>query len=60
METLLGIAVLAAFALIGGGIWALVRRRGKPLNAALMIGVGLIVLVNVWLNTLPLPPSVRG
>lgn len=54
IDTLLGLAVLAAFALIGSGAWQLLKRRGKPLNAALMIGVGVILLINVWINTLPI------
>jgi len=55
MATLLAVAVLAAFALIGGGGFAIVKRRGKPLNAGLMIGVGMIVLINVWINAQPVP-----
>ena len=54
IDTLLGLAVLAALALIGSGAWQLLKRRGKPLNAALMIGVGVILLINVWINTLPI------
>ena len=54
-DALLAVAVLGAFVLIGGGGWALAKRRGKPLNAALMIGVGIVLLINVWLNTLPVP-----
>lgn len=54
-EVLLSIAVLAAFALIARAIWMLWRRQGKPLNAWLMIGVAAVLLVNVWVGSLPLP-----
>ena len=54
-EALLSIAVLAAFALIGRGVWLLWRRRGKPLNAWLMIGAGTVLLVNVWVGSMPVP-----
>ncbi len=54
-EALLSIAVLAAFALIARGVWLLWRRRGKPLNAWLMIGAGAVLLVNVWVGSMPVP-----
>ncbi len=53
--TLLSIAVLAAFALIARGVWLLWRRQGKPLNAWLMIGVAVVLLVNVWVGSMPVP-----
>ncbi len=56
-EALLSAAVLAAFALIGRGVWLLWRRRGKSLNAWLMIGAAMVLLINVWLGSMPL--SVR-
>lgn len=54
-EALLSVAVLAAFALIGRGVWLLWRRRGKPLNARLMIGAAVVLLINVWLGSMPVP-----
>ena len=54
-EALLSVAVLAAFALIGRGGWMLWRRRGKPLNAWLMIGAAVVLLINVWVGSVPVP-----
>ena len=56
-QTLTTIAMLAAFALIGGGVWALTRPGISRLKAALMVAAGLVVLFNVWINTLPPPPG---
>lgn len=53
--TLLSVAVLVAFALIGRGIWMLWRRQGKPLNAWLMLGAAVVLLVNVWVGSMPIP-----
>ncbi len=54
-EVLLSIAVLAAFALLARGAWLLWRRQGKPLNAWLMLGVAVVLLINVWAGSMPLP-----
>lgn len=54
-EVLLSIAVLAAFALLARGAWLLWRRQGKPLNAWLMLGVAVVLLINVWTGSMPLP-----
>lgn len=55
MPALLSAAVLAALALILVGVIAVARRRGDRLKAWLMIGAGMVLLVNVWLYAMPLP-----
>ncbi len=55
MSALLGVAVLAALVLIAVGGQALATRRGDRLKAALMVAAGVVVLVNVWLYSLPPP-----
>ena len=55
MATLLGLGVLAAFALIGFGVRGLIVGDIDRLKAGLMVGAGVAVLVNVWLYALPLP-----
>lgn len=55
VPALLGLAVLAALALAGVGGWALATGRGDRLKAGLMIGAGIVVLINVWLYSLPPP-----
>lgn len=55
IATLLSLGVIAALVLIGVGGWALATRRGDRLKASLMVGAGLVVLVNVWLYAMPLP-----
>jgi hypothetical protein len=54
-NTLLALAVIAAFALIAAGIWGL-RRAGPKLKPWLMIAAGLVTLFNVWIQALP-PPA---
>lgn len=54
MTFLLTLAVLASFALIGGGAWQLSRRPGDRRRAWLMIAAGAVTLFNVWSwSTLP-------
>jgi hypothetical protein len=53
-NALLAVAVLAAIVLIVFGVIGL-RRPGPNLRPALMIAAGIVTLVNVWLNTLPVP-----
>jgi hypothetical protein len=55
MATLLGLGALAAFVLIGFGIRGLMVRDIDRLKAGLMIGAGVVVLINVWLYALPPP-----
>ncbi len=54
-DAFLAIAMLAAFALILGGLWLLRAPGGNRVKAGLMIGAGLVTIFNVWVNTLPLP-----
>lgn len=52
-EIMLSIAVLAALLLIGVGGWALLQRRRPALRPMLMIGAGVVTLLNVWLLAAP-------
>lgn len=55
MATLLSLGALAGLLLGGFGIWALITGYGDRLKAGLMIGAGVVVLINVWLYALPPP-----
>jgi hypothetical protein len=55
-DAMLTLAMLAAFALILGGLWLLRAAGGSRVKAGLMIGAGLVTIFNVWINTLPPPP----
>jgi len=55
MPALLSLGVLAGLLLGGFGIWALVTGYGDRLKAGLMVGAGVVVLINVWLYSLPPP-----
>ncbi|QYE34256.1 MULTISPECIES: hypothetical protein [Sphingosinicellaceae] len=57
IETLLSLGALAGLLLAGFGIWALVTGYGNRLKAGLMVGAGVVVLINVWLYSLPPPPG---
>ena len=57
MQAAITAAMFAAFALIGTGIWMLVKRVGTRLKAGLMIGAGAVTIFNVWVNSLPAPPQ---
>ena len=50
VTTLLSIAVLAAFTLIGGGLWLFVR-KGERKQGALMVLAALVLLANVLIWT---------
>ena len=56
-ETLLSLGVLAGLILIGFGIRGLVKRDIDRLKAGLMVGAGVVVLINVWLYSLPPLPA---
>ncbi len=56
-NAMLTLAMLAAFALILGGLWLIRAPGGNRLKAGLMIMAGLVTVFNVWVNTLPLPPA---
>lgn len=55
IETLLSLGALAGLLLGGFGIWALFTGYGNRLKAGLMVGAGVVVLINVWLYATPLP-----
>lgn len=57
MQAALTTAMFAAFALIGTGVWMLVKRVGTRLKAGLMIAAGVVTIFNVWINSLPPPPA---
>jgi hypothetical protein len=50
IAALLSIAVLAAFTLIGGGIWLIVKRRDRR-QGLLMVLAALVLLANVLIWT---------
>jgi hypothetical protein len=50
--TLLSIAVLAAFALVGGGVFRFVK-RGERTQGGLMVVAALVLLGNILLWALP-------
>ena len=54
LATLLSIGVLAAFALTGGGLWLLIKRRDIK-QSALMLVAAAVLLVNVLMWSLPPP-----
>ena len=55
IATLLSLGVLAGLLLGGFGVWALATGYGDRLKAGLMVGAGVVVLINVWLYSLPAP-----
>lgn len=57
IATLLSLGVLAGLLLTGFGLWALATGYGDRLKAGLMAGAGVVVLINVWLYSLPPPGS---
>ena len=54
LATLLSVGVLAVFALLGGGLWLLIRRRNTK-QGVLMLIAATVLLVNVLLWSLPPP-----
>jgi hypothetical protein len=54
LATLLSIGVLAAFALLGGGLWLLIKRRDTR-QGVLMLIAAVVLLVNVLMWSLPPP-----
>lgn len=55
MPALLSLGVLAGMLLGGFGVWALATGYGDRVKAGLMVGAGMVVLINVWLYALPAP-----
>lgn len=56
-NAMLTLAMLAAFALILGGLWVFRAPGGNRVKAGLMVGAGLVTIFNVWVNTLPTPAA---
>jgi putative exporter of polyketide antibiotics len=56
MPLMLSLAVLASILLIGAGLNILVRKTDAPKRGWLMLGAGLVTLVNVWLYA-SVPPQ---
>jgi hypothetical protein len=56
LATLLSIAVLASFALIGGGAWLFLKRKNRK-QGLLMLLAALVLLVNVLIWVAPTSPS---
>ena len=54
LATLLSIGVLAAFALTGGGLWLLIKRRDIK-QGVLMLVAAAVLVVNVLMWSLPPP-----
>ncbi|HEY0044507.1 MAG TPA: hypothetical protein VGB62_08140 [Allosphingosinicella sp.] len=54
LSTMLSIAVLAAFILIGGGLW-LIFKRGNRKQGILMLIAAAVLFANVLIWTLPPP-----
>jgi len=52
---LTGLTLVAALALIAGGIWLLTQPGGNRTKAILMMVAGVVVAFNAWINSLPLP-----
>ena len=54
VQTMLSLGVLAAFALLAGGLWLIVK-RGERKNGILMLIAALVILANVAIWSVPLP-----
>ncbi len=50
-----GLALVAALALVLGGVWLLRQPGSNRTKALLMMVAGLVVAFNAWINSLPLP-----
>ncbi|QXQ05227.1 hypothetical protein KX816_13215 [Sphingosinicellaceae bacterium] len=53
-DILVAVAMFAAFALIGTGLWMLAKGVGTRVKAGLMIAAGVVTIFNVWVNTVPM------
>jgi hypothetical protein len=56
LATLLSIAVLASFALIGGGVWLFIK-GGNRKQGLLMLLAAIVLLVNVLVWVAPTAPA---
>jgi len=52
---LVGLAMVAALALIAGGFWLLAQPGANRTKAILMMVAGAVVAFNAWINSLPVP-----
>lgn len=55
MSPMIGLALVAALALVLGGIWLWQQPGGNRTKAVLMLLAGLVVAFNAWLVSLPVP-----
>lgn len=55
MTPVTGLALVAALALVLGGLWLWRQPGGNRTKAVLMIVAGAVVAFNAWINSLPLP-----
>ncbi len=55
MNALSGLTLVAALALVAGGLWLLRQPGANRTKAVLMMVAGLVVAFNAWVNSLPLP-----
>jgi hypothetical protein len=56
LETIISLSVLAAFALGGGGVWLIVKRRDRK-QGTLMLVAAAVILGNVVIWTTPIPAN---
>ena len=54
------LVMFAAFALIGTGLWMLSKQVGTRFKATLMILAGVVMILNVWISSLPMAQSVEA
>jgi hypothetical protein len=54
LSAILSVAMLAAFALLAGGVWLIVKRAERK-KGLLMIAAAAVILANVAIWTAPLP-----
>lgn len=55
ISPLIGLTLVAALALIVGGLWLLSQPGGNRTKAILMMVAGAVVAFNAWINSLPVP-----
>lgn len=55
LSPLTGLALVAALALVAGGLWLLSQPGGNRSKAILMMVAGVVVAFNAWINSLPPP-----
>jgi hypothetical protein len=55
VNPLTGLALVAALALVLGGLWLWRQSGGNRTKAVLMMVAGLVVAFNAWVVSLPVP-----